>query len=178
MGLVSCKRRSVDTAQSEGPLPGSPNYTVSASLATLPESKKKEEKTQVGGSATTPAALGAELFLKNCSACHQPSGAGVPGAFPPLDGSPYVTSENTARMAAIMIYGLMGPIKVNGLQYVGAMMPMGAQLTDEELAAIATYIRSSWSNKSSAVSAEVFAQVRKKWGARGPFSIAELGEEN
>lgn len=119
---------------------------------------------------------GAKLYAATCAACHQVTGAGVPGAFPPLDGSPYVTSAKTDRMASIMLYGLSGPINVKGTVYQSAMPPQG-QLKDAELAAIATYVRSSWSNKAEPVDAAVFAEMRKKWGARGPFNINELGEE-
>jgi len=64
-----------------------------------------------------------------------------------------------------------------GTTYASAMAGLGAQFNDEELAAIATYIRSSWSNSAGPVGAEVLAEMRKKWGTRGPFNIQELGEE-
>lgn len=120
---------------------------------------------------------GAEVYGRTCVACHQMTGQGVPAVFPPLDGSPYVTGDNVERMASIMLYGLMGPINVKGAQFNSAMTPQGAMLNDEELAAVANYCRSSWSNKAAPITAEVFAAVRKKYGARGPFQISELGEE-
>ena len=120
---------------------------------------------------------GRRYFKTNCSACHQVTGAGIPGVFPPLDASAYVTGDNLDRLASIMIYGLVGPIKVNGQQYNSAMAGLGATLKDEELAKIATYIRGAWSNKAGEVEPSVFAAMRTKWGARGPFAITELGEE-
>lgn len=116
------------------------------------------------------------LYEANCSACHQVSGKGVPAAFPPLDGSKYVTSDNTERMAAIMIYGLQGPITVLGAEYNSVMAPLG-QLSDKELAAIATYVRNSWSNKAAPVEASLFKSVREKYGQRSMFNISELGAE-
>lgn len=75
----------------------------------------------------------------------------MPGAFPPLDGSPYVTSTNVERMAAIMLYGLKGEIKVLDVNYNSIMLPQ-KQYKDEELAAIAQLQSdSSWSNKASGV---------------------------
>ena len=112
--------------------------------------------------------------MANCAACHQVTGQGVPGAFPPLAPSEYVTGDNVERLAAIMIYGLMGPIEVNGVTYNSVMAPLGATLGDEELAAIGTYIRSNWGNSSSPVGADVFAGTRTKYGARGPFQITEF----
>jgi mono/diheme cytochrome c family protein len=118
---------------------------------------------------------GATLYQQTCAACHQATGQGIPAAFPPLDNSPYVTSDNVERLASIMVYGLQGPITVNGQTYTSVMAPLGAQRNDEELALIATYIRSSWSNSASAIDASVFAQVREKYGTRGMFTIEELG---
>ena len=119
---------------------------------------------------------GQALFGANCVACHQVTGQGIPGVFPPLDGSAYVTSDNVERIASIMLYGLSGNIKVKGMEYNGAMTPF-SHLKNSELAAIATYVRSAWSNQSSAVDENVFASMRSKWGARGPFNITELGVE-
>lgn len=120
---------------------------------------------------------GPGLFVKHCSACHQVTGTGIPGAFPPLDGSLYVTSDNTSRLAAIMLYGLQGPITVKGMTYSGLMTPFRSTLKDDELAAIATHIRNSWSNKADPVKPELFAEIRKKWGERAQFTIQELGLE-
>jgi mono/diheme cytochrome c family protein len=120
---------------------------------------------------------GSSLFATHCAACHQVSGQGLPGVFPPLAGSSYVTSDNVERLAAIMIYGLMGPIKVNGVEYNSVMAGLGATLSDEELSAIAGYIRNEWGNSADPVPPEVYAETREKYGSRGPFTIEELGAE-
>ncbi|HMO17617.1 MAG TPA: cytochrome c [Oligoflexia bacterium] len=120
---------------------------------------------------------GATLFQTNCAACHQASGAGIPGAFPPLVGSPYVTGD-VDRLAAIMIYGLNGPINVLGNTYSGVMVGLGATLSNEELSSIASYIRSSWGNSAPKVGPEVFKASREKHGTRSMFTIQELGEES
>ncbi len=171
---IACDRRSREVASaSKSPPLGTPDYKLKAQASLLPGIADVESISPNQGGGIDPAAL----YLKQCAACHQGTGQGVPGAFPPLDNSPYVKGEKVDRMASIMLYGLTGPIKVNGVQYVSAMAPFGAVLKDEELAAIATYIRSNWSNKAPAVDAKVFADARKKWGTRGPFQISELGEE-
>jgi mono/diheme cytochrome c family protein len=120
---------------------------------------------------------GEAVYLANCAACHQSTGTGIPGAFPPLVKSPYVVGDNVERMASIMLYGLQGPINVLGTQYNNIMLPLGGTLTDEQLAAVATYVRSAWGNSAGPVGPEVFAKMRTKWGTRGQFQIAELGEE-
>jgi mono/diheme cytochrome c family protein len=120
---------------------------------------------------------GQALFIANCSACHQVTGQGIPGVFPPLANSSYVTSDNIERLSAIMIYGLSGPITVNGMQYNSVMAGLGQTMNDAELAAVATYIRSSWGNSASEVKADTFSEIRKKYGSRGLFAINELGED-
>ncbi len=120
---------------------------------------------------------GQALFATHCSACHQISGQGIPGAFPPLVDSSYVTSDNVQRLASIMIYGLSGPITVKGVPYNSVMVGLGHAMSDAELAAVATYIRSSWGNKASPVSEEVFSAARKTHGSRSLFTIEELGAD-
>ncbi len=97
-----------------------------------------------------------------CSACHQPTGAGLPGAFPPLAESEWVNGpvENLIR---IQLRGLNGPIEVKGQAFAGVMPPM-AQQTDEQIAAVLTYVRNSWGNKASAVTPEMVAEFRGEVG--------------
>lgn len=170
--LIACERKSHPTGGATVSPLVAPVYAQTPSVSAVAKPSNIEEVApKIGG-----ALDGAKLFATNCSACHQITGQGVPGAFPPLDGSEYVISDKVDRMAAIMVYGLMGPITVKGQSYSSAMAPLG-QLKDEELAAIATYVRGAWSNKAAAVEANVFADVRKKWAQRGPFTIEELGAE-
>jgi len=174
--IVSCERNKTPVGGKASAPISQPAYDESAVAQTnlLPGLSNVSEVSP----SQPPAALdGAALFAANCAACHQVSGQGVPNAFPPLDASPYVTGDNVERMAAIIIYGLQGPIKVLGKDYNSVMAPLG-RLGDKELAAIATYIRSAWSNKAGAVDAKVFEEVRTKYGTRGMFQISELGEES
>ena len=94
---------------------------------------------------------GAVIYLANCSSCHQPNGQGVGGAFPPLAGNPVVTGNPTA-VIAIVRNGLDGRIVVNGQAYSGIMPRWNGVLSDEQIAAVITYIRSSWHNHASGVS--------------------------
>jgi len=166
----ACER----TSQEVGGVSRKQDSKVVAQVTTIPE-PAYVQAVAPGGAGSGPD--GEALFVQNCAACHQASGAGIPGAFPPLAKSPYVTSDNTERMASIMIYGLSGPIKVLGNDYSGVMAPLG-HLKDQELAAIATYVRSAWGNSAEPVAAEVFTNARTKWGSRSMFTIQELGEES
>ena len=92
-------------------------------------------------------------------ACHQASGKGLPGVFPPLDGSEWVLGDERV-VANILLHGVQGELTVAGAVYNGAM-PAFKQLTDVELAALASHVRSQWSNKAEPVKAELFAKERK-----------------
>ena len=106
---------------------------------------------------------GKAVFAAQCAACHQATGKGLPGVFPPLDGSEWVQG-NTRILANILLHGINGEISVAGATYSGAM-PAFQQLGDAELAAVASYIRSAWSNKAGALPATLFEQERKELAA-------------
>ncbi len=92
---------------------------------------------------------GAQVYTGKCAACHQASGLGLPGVFPPLAQSPWV-SGSEARLLAILLHGIQGPIEVLGATYNG-MMPAWNTLSDAELAAVSTYVRNAFGNTGSAI---------------------------
>lgn len=114
------------------------------------------------------AADGKQVFTANCAACHQATGKGLPGVFPPLDGSEWVVGDERI-VANILLHGINGQLTVLGNTYKGAM-PAFQQLSDAELAAVASYVRSEWSNKAGAIKAELFATERKASTRTAPFS--------
>ncbi|NQV86598.1 MAG: cytochrome c, partial [Woeseiaceae bacterium] len=89
-------------------------------------------------------AKGEAVYLANCAACHQPTGRGLTGAFPPLAGSDFLRGDRKAVMSAAL-FGLTGPITVNGVEYNGVMPSLG-HLTDADLAAALSYVFNSWGN--------------------------------
>ncbi len=107
---------------------------------------------------------GAQVYAGKCAACHQATGAGLPGIFPPLAGSPWVT-ESEDRLIAILLHGIQGPIDVLGATYNG-LMPAWKSLSDAELAAVATYVRTTFGNTASTVGASTVARVRTETAAR------------
>lgn len=168
--ISACERGSRDYAATKEKA-GYPQYHQDAVVYSTPGPVNMPELVPVKG-----AIDGKALFNANCAACHQVTGAGVPGAFPPLDGSPFVTGDNFERMASIMLYGLMGEIEVKGNKFNGVMLPQKDILKDEELAAVANYIRNSWSNKApEKLTPDIYKKMREKWGTRAQFNIAELG---
>ncbi len=111
---------------------------------------------------------GEAIYLANCSACHQSTGLGLSGVFPPLVQSRWVL-ENDARLIQILLHGINGVIEVRGMQYQG-LMPAFSQLSNEELAAVLTHIRNSWGNAAPPLTADQIAVQREASSARsGPW---------
>ena len=106
---------------------------------------------------------GQGIYNANCAACHQPNGQGLAGAFPPLAGSDYL-SGNREDVISAALFGLTGPITVNGVDYNGVMPSLG-HLPDEDLAAAITYVFGSWGNDLAAVSVAEVAAIRAAAGA-------------
>ncbi len=102
---------------------------------------------------------GSAIYASNCASCHQASGQGLPGVFPPLDDAGWVVAE--ARVPVqILLHGINGKITVKGQTYQGVMPSFGT-LSDAEMAAVATYIRQNWSNQASTIDATFVAEQRK-----------------
>jgi mono/diheme cytochrome c family protein len=116
---------------------------------------------------------GDQVYAAVCQTCHQGSGIGVPGQYPPLVGSEWVL-EDAETPVRIVLYGLEGPITVKGNSYNNKMPQFHDKLSDDEIAAVVTHIRSSWGNAAAAVTAEEVAKIRGELGVRGPWSAAEL----
>jgi mono/diheme cytochrome c family protein len=113
-------------------------------------------------------ATGQELFLVRCLACHQATGLGLPGQFPPLAGSDWVLTPGPGRPARIILNSVTGEIKVKGEIYNNPAMPPWRDITsDEEIAAILTYVRQAWGNNASPVKPEQIKEIREKTSDRG-----------
>ncbi|MBS0611347.1 MAG: cytochrome c [Comamonadaceae bacterium] len=135
-------------------------------------SRYGDQRTRAELSGPAPAAPGAAvdgkaLFAAHCVACHQATGLGLPGVFPPLDGSEWVHGDPRV-LANILLHGITGEITVKGNKFQGAM-PSFQQLSDAELAGIASFIRNNWSNKGEAIEPDLFAKERKDGNRTTPF---------
>ena len=117
-----------------------------------------------------------KILYANCQGCHQPHGGGTPGSIPPLAGSEWVTG-NSKRIAAIVMNGLGGPIEVNDKPFNNQMTPGGAAWSDEEIAAVLTYIRGNWGNGGARVMPKEVKAARatiKEQGQTGPWTVKSL----
>lgn len=109
--------------------------------------------------ALTPEALGQHIYNTRCASCHQASGQGVSGMFPPLTGTDRVTGSKRP-LIDLILNGLSSEIEVNGIVYNGTMPPWANSLGDSQIAAVLTHIRASWGNTSSSVTAAEVAEIR------------------
>lgn len=129
---------------------------------------------QVVDAEPDPAEQGRRLFTVNCAACHQQSGQGVAGQFPPLAESEWVTGE-PAILIRILLHGLQGPITVRGNVYNGNMPAFGAKLDDQQLSLVLTWIRQNWGNSAGEITPDWITQVRTSEQSRvAPWTSEEL----
>jgi len=91
----------------------------------------------------------AKLFMEQCSACHQPTGQGVPGQFPPLARNRDLFASREF-VALDVLFGMTGKIEVGGTTIDGVMPPLGEMLNDAQIAAVVNYVRSHFGNEKLA----------------------------
>lgn len=127
--------------------------------------------------AVDPLAQGKAIYANVCAACHQATGMGMAPIFPPLAGSEWVTGSED-RIIRIVLHGLNGPIKVKGVDFMGAMPPAGPgsgyNLNADKVAAVLSYVRKEFGNGAPPVTVQKVAEVIAKEGTRGPWTAAEL----
>ncbi|TDP38285.1 dissimilatory nitrite reductase (NO-forming) cytochrome cd1 type apoprotein [Idiomarina aquatica] len=114
----------------------------------------------------TPATAqdGEQAYAKNCQSCHQANGTGLAGAFPPLANNPHL-ADDKLHVVRTVLKGMSGPLEVNGNKY-NAMMPPMQHLSDDEIAAIANHVLSSWGNDFGSVSVADVDAMRVELGLK------------
>ena len=104
-------------------------------------------------------ARGEKLFAANCAVCHQASGEGIPGVFPPLRGDGVVLATDPTRHIRVLLEGIQRA-NVGGIIYSSPMPPFGITLSDKQVADIIDYERTSWGNHAPLVTSREVAAVR------------------
>jgi len=102
---------------------------------------------------------GLKVYENNCLGCHQADGAGVPSLNPPLIKTKWVLGDKK-QLISVLLAGLQDQIEVNGETYANPM-PSQAHLSDDDIADVLTYVRNSFGNKVSSITATDVAKVRK-----------------
>jgi len=132
--------------------------------------------------AKTQFLAGQKVYFRDghCATCHQPNGKGLDPAFPSLEKSQWVSGD-TDRLIKLTLYGLMGPLEINGKKYDGQvpMTPFGGMLNDGEMASVLTFVRNSFGNQAAPVSAEQVQKVRANYPGRVNFcTVDELMKDH
>jgi mono/diheme cytochrome c family protein len=104
---------------------------------------------------------GKGVYNTLCVGCHQPTGAGMDGLAPALVDSEWVLG-NPELLPRILLHGLAGPITVGKQSWNLEMPPLGAALTDAQIAGVLTYIRREWEHGASPISTEFVAKIRSE----------------
>lgn len=113
---------------------------------------------------------GKRIYSSNCASCHQSSGMGQAGIYPPLTNSDWVIGDAPKRLVAILLKGLEGPIHINGTKqsYSGVMQAWEKMLSDKDIAAVLTYIRANpdWGHTAGPIMPEDVAKIRAEMADR------------
>jgi mono/diheme cytochrome c family protein len=107
---------------------------------------------------------GKTLFGKNCAACHQATGKGIPGAFPALAGNPFVQGA-PAEVSTVLLKGR------------GGMPDFSGSLDDAEIARVLSYVRTNWGNSAAPLSEQDVASQRSALGV-APASRSRFGNKH
>ena len=122
----------------------------------------------LAAAATSPVraqeADGKALFLKNCAACHQATGKGIPGAFPALAGNTFVQGKSS-DVASVLLKGR------------GGMPDFSDSLSDSDIATVLTFVRSNWGNKAAGLSAADVGALRTALGV-DPFGNSAMSNKH
>ena len=150
------------------------HYSIRFDPLVYNEHAKREKPGAVPAPTVTPAMMGKKVFNTTCITCHQATGQGVPGVYPPLAGSDWAQGDEE-RVVRIVLHGLNGPITVSGKEFNNAMASLGGALKDDQIANAITYVRQEWGNNAPPVSAETVSRIRAETASRtAPWSPAEL----
>ena len=149
-------------------------YNESESTPELLSSKKAGSSAVAQPVAELSLVEQGKSIYSNCQPCHQASGLGVAGQFPPLVGIDYVVGSEK-RLVSILLKGLGGPVSIGGATYNGAMPAWEKALSDRKIAAVASYIRATWGNAAPEITEAKVAALKKQLADRSaPWTEAEL----
>lgn len=122
------------------------------------QAHKPAPKAPVGGGVTASVAAGKKVYTLYCLTCHQADGGGVPNMNPPLTKTSYVLGDKN-KIIQIVLKGFNENVEINGDTYTNVMPPQ-ANLTDQEVADVLTYVRNNFGNKAAPIKAADVKKVR------------------
>lgn len=123
-------------------------------LKTLPEHSQSGSESNSRGATRVSASVlahGSTLYKRQCSSCHQADGRGAPPAYPPLAQNPSIEMESSVNAIRMVLNGGYPP-ETAGNPHPYGMPPFAQVMSDDDIAAVVTYIRVSWGNAGEPVS--------------------------
>ncbi len=133
-----------------------------SSDAAKTDSTKVVQNANENNPASLDLSAGKKVFVEKCMVCHQETGLGVAGTFPPLANSDYMLADKM-RAVKQAIFGSKKPITVNGVQYPGSIMTVfEKELSDQQVMDVVNYVLNSWGNKLGTVTLEDVKSARAK----------------
>jgi nitrite reductase (NO-forming)/hydroxylamine reductase len=117
-------------------------------------------------------AEGKEAFVANCAPCHRESGVGMPGVFPPLAGSDFISGNSKETIISSVLRGIQGKLVVNGVEY-NNVMPAMSHLPDAEVAKILSYVYNSWGNPGGMIASHEVGAARAALGVSADLAQGE-----
>jgi cytochrome c oxidase cbb3-type subunit 2 len=148
--LLSLKQADIPTAEDFLPMPQSLKKQPVQTAGAVAAGSASDSAAASGA----PSADGQVLYQSTCAVCHQPSGEGVKGAFPPLKGSPVVDNDDPSLHIKIILEGYDARAEYS------VMPPFKDRLSDDEIAAIVNFERSNWGNHSKKVTTAEVTEIR------------------
>ena len=137
-------------------------------------SEEQLEVFQPKSGAMAALAVGKVKYEQVCGICHGPDGKGKPALAPPLAGSEWVVAKGINRLTHIPLTGVSGPLMVEGKEWNLNMAAMGAALSDADLAAVLTYMRTAWGNKAGEVTADDIKKIRAEIKGAQPMNGEQM----
>jgi mono/diheme cytochrome c family protein len=171
----------LQTGQARGSLAGGPmKDVIENSTSKMSDADLKamavylKERGAAGSAVPTPLPatdpqmrIGEAIFVDTCSACHTRAGTGIEHVFPRLAGNVITEQDDPTTLVRIILTGARAA-STNAFPTAPAMPSLGYRLTDSEVAAVVTYIRNSWGNAASAVTANAVKAVRERVSGSAP----------
>lgn len=162
--LMSLKQPTIPSYKMNGGMGGPTKAAAPQAAQTTPPSTHSGQNASTGETSAGGYAYDAAEGKSNyatCAACHQASGEGIPGVFPPLKGNPAVDNDDPTLHIHTVLFGAHGTT-IDGTTYAGTMPPFQGTFDDTEIANIINYERSSWGNHAKHVTPDQVADVRAK----------------
>ncbi len=159
-------------AASSGPMMEVVSYSTShmedgdlKAIAVYLKDLPGQDRTAAPAATDAATRAGQVIYVDNCSACHTASGAGIPRLFPALAKAPSIQSDDPTSLIRVVLQGAQS-VATDGAPTGPAMPALGWKLSDEEVAAVVTYIRTAWGNAASTVAAGDVRRLREQLAQR------------